>query len=184
MHPALARALAPPEDRAEQPAAVEREGGHQVEHPQGRVDEGEPAEEVGDQWRARSHEPEPSGDDRHREAGQGPDPRDQGLRAGALRLAVQARHAPEQPQGDAGHLHTAAPCHQSVGQLVGEQARVERGGAGQRREPVSGSCLAGDLLREQVHREGPRDQAENEDQAPVQADLDAEDLSKPDRRSH
>src|ERR1700747_1502999 len=65
-----------------------------------------------------------------------------------------------------------------------EQAHIEKDGADGGCEPVEQWRIAGRVDREHVGGQGPGHQGEDEDQAPVEADLDAEQSTEPDARIH
>ena len=146
---AVAVARAPPDQRAPDASAVERERGNDVEQEQRRVDEAEPAEQ-----RERGRRLEAAVGQRHirdgpaageqgdrseaqreqhqRDGGTGD--RDLELLAGARRLAPHAREPAERPQVDPHDPDPQPACHQRVPELVQHERRevAERSGDGDR----------------------------------------------------
>src|SRR5438128_8397237 len=69
-------------------------------------------------------------------------------------------------------------------QLMCQQAQIKEDRAGNRECPVDERPLAGSVDGKDGRRERPGDQGEDEDQAPVESDLDPEDSPEPDGWSH
>src|SRR5439155_9444224 len=164
--------------------AVERKRRYQVEEPEQHVDEGEPGEKGGHEDAPGRHEREHERDQRNGEAHQGSDACDQRLGAGAGGLALQLRHAAEEPQRNTGDLHAVTLGDERVRKFVGEQARIKKDGAGCGDEPVQQRRVAGSLDGEDVCCQRPDEQRKDEDQAPVEPNIDTKDSLQPDACGH
>ena len=179
-----------PDRRAGDPAAVERERGHEVEHEQERVhrhQEGDeqqrrvgravPAEprrlvEVGP---ARDRHPgRGAGEDdrqRHERAGDG----DEELLAGRVGVPAHLHHAAEEEEVDAGDLDPRAPRGERVPELV-QHDRAEEQDRGHHGGRVARRAAAQDLG--EVAREDEQEQEQDQEPGGVDADPDPEDPSQ------
>ena len=84
----LPAARPPPEERAEEAAAVERKGRDEIEHGEGDVDKRKPSEQIGNE-RGEGKQRKHQGEQRHRQARQRADARDQPFGTGARGLAIK-----------------------------------------------------------------------------------------------
>ena len=170
--------MAEPEQRREDPAAVERGGGDQVEQRQDPVDEREPRQRRPEQaGRAERRQRERADTDCSRETdtrrGAGGGDAELGARRG--RLASELGDPAEHPEGDAVDLHTVAASDQRVGDLVREHRGEEQSCRDEPDDPVRGRGLAGELGREAVGGKAQSEQPRDQQEAEVQPDGDPED---------
>ena len=166
-----------PDQRAQHPAAVERQPRHQV---QDADDEVRPGQSLGGQVEQRAvggQDRQRDRGDADRERGQRADHRDAELAAGGVRLAVDLGDAAEEVQRDGPDRQAVVLGHQRVRGLVQQHREVE-----QHREREAGDVLPGaetglDLLdgRGQHHRDDRRDE---QPRGPHQ-DVHAADLADP-----
>jgi hypothetical protein len=181
----MAVAGEPPDDRAQDPAAVEREGGHDVqqEH-EGVRDRGEAQDDrdqragVEAQRRgvgeliAGQRIAERAEDQRQHERHDGAGGGDAELLARRDAVAVGAHEAAEEEQVDADHADPLAPRGERVPELVGDdRAEEQRRGEHRGDEAVA---VAGDRRLERVAQD---DDPEEQDDEPrrVRADAEPED---------
>ena len=111
----------------------------------------------------------------------GPRDRDEELAARVLGFVLEAGDAAEQPQGDAFDSLAAALRHERVRELVGEDRGEEQGGGEDGGRPVRPAGI-GLEVGEHARGEGVGEQAADEQQAPVDTDLDAADAAEADGR--
>jgi hypothetical protein len=174
-------AAPPPQQRPQQPAAVERGRRDQVEQGQRDVDDGEVVQD-GHGQSAGAGQPRQDGGRREQrgedETGQRADTGDAELRPRGPRAAAQPGDPAEQPQRDALHLDPVAPGDQRVGQLV----REERGEEGRRGHQGGGgvgqAAAAGQDQREPAQRQATGDDQHDHQDAGVHADPDAGDAAQ------
>ena len=111
----------------------------------------------------------------------GPGDRDEELAARVLGFVLEAGDAAEQPQGDAFDPLAAALRDERVRELMGEDRGEEHGGGEDRGRPI-GPAGVGFEVGEHARGEGVGEQAADEQQAPVDTDLDAADAAEADGR--
>ncbi len=168
--------MPPPEDRPEQSAAVQGRRGDEIEHGQHEVDQGKPCEHPDHQL---GH-PGKAQEDRYGEKGGGDDHADQRPHGGDSQLgtgircvAGEARDAAEQPQRDALDGDPVAAGDDRVREFVGQQGQEEDRTGCQATDGVGNRRCTGVQEREAAGRQPERDQAEDNQHAPVDPDVDA-----------
>ena len=172
-----------PQDRAQDPAAVHRKSGNQVEGAKGHVDESEPAEECAKLLLldAKIDQVQQAADE---QAADGPGAGDQRLVLRPTRLALHGGRSAEDEERDRGGAHAKASRHQRVGQLVGEyRSKEEERGRG-RNQPVETGAPAWVVVRELDLSERIGDQESDHQPGEVQLHGDARDLQDPKRGTH
>ena len=177
-------ALCLPEERPEHAPSVERKRGQQIEDEQDEVDEPHVADDGVDRvGKARNDRDENEGDaDRQRH--ERPCDRDSELRPGAREHPPELRHAAEEPERDPFDLHALAAGDERVPELVEEQRPEEEHGGHDRHREVGPVAPPGGRVREDARGERPDDQREDDEPAPVDADLDPRDAAEPEARAH
>ena len=174
-----------PDDRGEDAAAVERGARQQVEHAEHEIDETDVErnrrQKTAVAERRRESERGSDEGDAEADARRGSGDRDEKLAARVLGFVLEAGDAAEQPQGDAFDALAAALRDERVRELVGEDRGEEHGGGEDRGRPV-GAAGVGFEVGEHARGEGVREQASDEEQAPVDTDLDAADAAEADGR--
>ena len=175
---AVTVAVAEPEQRREDAAAVERRRRDQVEQGEDPVDQREPRQRRAEQAGSAEHRQRERAEaerrrepDARRRAGRG----DAQLGAGRGRLAPELGHAAQHPQGDAVDLHAVAARDQRVGDLVREHRGEEQSCRDESDEPVRGRGLARELRREAIGGEAQGEQSRDQQQAQVEPHRDPED---------
>ena len=172
-----------PERRAQHAAAVERQRREQVEGEQEQVRHPEPADDPVDHVRQLEPRGERDADEPDRERHERPGDRDPELGAGRGEHALELRHAAEEPQRDPVDLHPLAPGHERVPELVREQ-RGEEEHRGRDRADERAGAGEPDVPVLEVALDRPDDEREDDEPAPVDADLDPGDAAEADARGH
>lgn len=172
-----------PQDRTQDPSAVERQRRQEVEGEQHQVDVAEPGGDAVDRVRKPSPGDPDRGETEH-ERDRGAGDRDPELRPGRRELAAETGDTSEQPERDALDLHPLPLRHERVAELVGEDRREEerRGGGGHADVRAVGE--PGILRREDPAGERPHDHREDDEQAPVDPDTDPADGPEVEARRH
>ena len=162
----------PPEGAAQQPSSVHREGGNQVEEREDQVDQGQVlrhrrgrrAHER--QGRARVEEA------RESQAHQGAGRRHPELGPPVPGVLLELGDASEDEQGDRPGAQAVAQGDDGVPQLVEDDRDEEEKRRHEALRPVGGGREIGILRREVARRQGPDDQAEDDQPAEVEVDRD------------
>ena len=165
-----------PQPGTQDASSVERRGRRQVEHGEHEVDHRDPEDAAHDQSRQRQRRPchaerhTHDADRRaHRRTGGG----NREIVAWRLGRALDRRDTPEHPQRDVPHRDAAPARDEGMAHLVRAQRDQEQAGRDERHRPVRGGRVAGSDLGEGHGREVPREQPEDDDDAPVEPQLDA-----------
>src|SRR5207237_6919286 len=89
-------------------------------------------------------------------------------------LPLEPRPPAKQPERDAGDLDAVATSDDRMRQFMRQQACIEKDGAHRSDDPVENGTVARGSDGEDVGRKRPRDKREDEDEAPVESNLDPE----------
>lgn len=165
----------------QQPAAVERSTGEEVESGDNDVDDGEPHQRCDRQRRESEsvhRESKGTGCQTYRKTGRRPDSCDPGFGAGIGRLTLELGYAAEQPQHDTGDADAVPPGNERVGKLVDEDACNQAGGREGACQPVGTVAVAVCLGRQHDRCQRPRQQPDDHEDAPADANLDTGDAAQ------